>query len=144
MVYERFIAYRYLFSQGAIGIFILSLAFLVPPVVDIVIGLLAMLVALLVGIRPGFITVVSGISVLGIKLGVMALITVLSVFNGFNGLVKSLLVGFDPHIRVTAVSGGTIDPAEVLATVQTIPGLVAAAPFVSGRSAILHEEGLRV
>jgi lipoprotein-releasing system permease protein len=144
MIYERFIAYRYLFSHGAIGAFILSLAFLLPPVADIVIGLLAMLVALLLGIRPGFITVISGISILGIKLGVMALITVLSVFNGFNGLVKSLLVGFDPHVRVTAVSGGTIDPQEVLATLQTIPGLVAAAPFVSGRSAIINEDGLRV
>lgn len=141
---ETFIAYRYLFSQGAIGIFILTLTFLVPPPLDIVLGLVATMIALLMGLRPGFITVISGISILGIKLGVAALITVLSVFNGFNGLVKSLLVGFDPHIRVTAVSGGTIDPAEVLARLQNVPGVVAAAPFVSGRSAILHEEGLRV
>ncbi len=48
----------------------------------------------------GFITVISLISVIGVTVGVAALVVVMSVFNGFNGLVSSLLVSFDPHIRI--------------------------------------------
>ncbi|HEX9829087.1 MAG TPA: ABC transporter permease, partial [Bacteroidota bacterium] len=48
----------------------------------------------------GFVTVISVISIVGVSIGVAALIVVLSVFNGFNGLVTSILVSFDPHIRV--------------------------------------------
>ena len=50
--------------------------------------------------EAGFITVISMISIVGITIGVAALIVVLSVFNGFNGLVTSILIGFDPHLRV--------------------------------------------
>ena len=50
--------------------------------------------------EAGFITVISMISIVGITIGVAALIVVLSVFNGFNGLVTSILIGFDPHLRI--------------------------------------------
>ena len=48
----------------------------------------------------GLVTFISIISVVGVTIGVAALIIVLSVFNGFSGLVTSILVNFDPHIRV--------------------------------------------
>lgn len=48
----------------------------------------------------GLVTLISIISVVGVTIGVAALIIVLSVFNGFSGLVTSILVNFDPHIRV--------------------------------------------
>lgn len=53
-----------------------------------------------------FITIISGISLLGIAVGVAALICVMSIFNGFRDLLQSMLIGFDPHIRITA----TADP----------------------------------
>ncbi|TSA19341.1 FtsX-like permease family protein [bacterium] len=48
----------------------------------------------------GLVTLISAISVVGVTIGVAALVIVLSVFNGFSGLVTSILVNFDPHIRV--------------------------------------------
>jgi lipoprotein-releasing system permease protein len=48
----------------------------------------------------GLVTVISIISVLGVTIGVAALVVVLSVFNGFSGLVTSILINFDPHLRV--------------------------------------------
>jgi lipoprotein-releasing system permease protein len=48
----------------------------------------------------GLVTLISIISVVGVTIGVAALVIVLSVFNGFSGLVTSILVNFDPHIRV--------------------------------------------
>ncbi|MGK9477979.1 FtsX-like permease family protein [Melioribacter sp. OK-6-Me] len=46
------------------------------------------------------ITIISTLSVGGITIGVAALIIVLSVFNGFGSLVKSILISFDPHLRI--------------------------------------------
>jgi lipoprotein-releasing system permease protein len=50
--------------------------------------------------KLGLVTLISVISVVGVTIGVAALVIVLSVFNGFSGLVTSILVNFDPHIRV--------------------------------------------
>jgi lipoprotein-releasing system permease protein len=50
--------------------------------------------------EAGFITVISMISIIGVTVGVAALVVVLSVFNGFSTLVTDILVGFDPHVRV--------------------------------------------
>ncbi|MCF8369569.1 MAG: FtsX-like permease family protein [Bacteroidales bacterium] len=51
------------------------------------------------------INIISAISVLGVAVGTFALIVVLSVFNGFEDLVKSLYSAFDPDIKITAVEG---------------------------------------
>ncbi|MFO7615779.1 MAG: FtsX-like permease family protein [Bacteroidales bacterium] len=48
---------------------------------------------------------ISRISVAGIAVGTMALIVILSVFNGLDGLIRSLFGAFDPDIRITAVEG---------------------------------------
>lgn len=48
----------------------------------------------------GFVTAISIISIAGVTIGVAALIVVLSVFNGFNELVTSILVNFDPHVQI--------------------------------------------
>ena len=47
-----------------------------------------------------FINVIAIVSISGIAVGVAALLVALSVFNGFNGVVSSVLVGFDPHLRI--------------------------------------------
>ncbi|MBK9228900.1 MAG: ABC transporter permease [Ignavibacteria bacterium] len=55
-----------------------------------------------------FITVISLISVLGVTVGVAALIIVLSVFNGFSSKVTGMLINFDPHLRVEASGEGNV------------------------------------
>lgn len=50
-----------------------------------------------------FVTVISAISIVGVTIGVAALVVVLSVFNGFSGLVSSILINFDPHLRIESV-----------------------------------------
>ncbi|MCU0427049.1 MAG: ABC transporter permease [Candidatus Kapabacteria bacterium] len=51
-----------------------------------------------------FITVITGISIGGIMLGVAALIIVMSLFNGFQSLIDRFLIGFDPHLRISVVN----------------------------------------
>lgn len=57
----------------------------------------------------GAINVISFISVAGVAVGTMALVIVLSVFNGFHDLVASLFTNFDPQIEVVSVKGKTIN-----------------------------------
>jgi lipoprotein-releasing system permease protein len=55
------------------------------------------------------INIISGISIVGVAIGTMALIIVLSVFNGFDRLVVSLFSSFNPSIQITPAHGKTID-----------------------------------
>ncbi|MBU1098345.1 MAG: ABC transporter permease [Bacteroidetes bacterium] len=54
--------------------------------------------------KINFISIISIISTIGITIGVAALIIVMSVFNGFGSLVKSILINFDPHVTIHSVN----------------------------------------
>lgn len=56
------------------------------------------------------INVISSVSVAGVTVGTMALIVVLSVFNGLETMVRSIFNTFDPDLRITAVEGKTFIP----------------------------------
>lgn len=144
MSVASFIARRYFLGLGRRSIIAILVLILVPTPLDIFAGVIALVALLSAGRRVSLVSIISVISLLGIKVGVGALICVLSVFNGFNGIVKGLFVGFDPHVRVTPVVETTLDPDSVLSVVRKDRDVVAAAPFISGRSAILHEKGLKV
>ncbi len=58
------------------------------------------------------INIISGISIAGVAVGTMALITVLSVFNGFDGIIKDLYNSFDPEIKISIAEGKTFDPGQ--------------------------------
>lgn len=84
------------------------------------------------------INIISYISVGGVALATMALVCVLSVFNGFRDLVASLFTAFDPQIEIVPAMGKTAaadDPA--LAKVKQWPG-------VAATSACMEENALAV
>jgi lipoprotein-releasing system permease protein len=56
------------------------------------------------------INIISGISIAGVAVGTLALIVVLSVFNGFDSIIKSLYNSFDPEIKISLAEGKTFDP----------------------------------
>lgn len=70
------------------------------------------------------INIISGISMLGVGVGAMALVVILSVFNGFDEVVKSLFNSFDPDLRITAVKGKVFTPDERLKQVKDLPGVM--------------------
>jgi len=71
------------------------------------------------------INIISGISVLGVTVGTMALIIVLSVFNGFEGVVVSLFNAFDPDLKITPVSGKTFRMSDLPEdSISRLPGVV--------------------
>jgi lipoprotein-releasing system permease protein len=84
--------------------------------------------------KLNFITVISLISVLGVTIGVAAMIIVLSVFNGFQNRVTSLLVGFDPHIRIEATDSKKITDIDDLSQKLTANNIKYFAPFTLNKA----------
>lgn len=94
--------------------------------------------------RNGFISFISGVSMLGIALGVAALIIVLSVMNGFQKEVRDRMLSVVSHIEVYGPGGGPLpDPARTLAEVRAHPQVVGAAPFVAAQSLLARGEDMR-
>ncbi|MEI9897470.1 MAG: ABC transporter permease [Chthoniobacter sp.] len=85
-----------------------------------------------------FVSVITVISVLGVTLGVMVLIVVISVMTGFERTLQRAILGFEPHLRVT---NGEImrNWREVLPQVKGVPGVVGVAPYVQGPVLVEHE-----
>jgi lipoprotein-releasing system permease protein len=83
--------------------------------------------------RNHFISFISLISMLGMALGVMALIVVLSVMNGFQKEIRARMLGASPHLEVVADGGQLNDWPEILDKVARNPQVIAAAPYVSGQ-----------
>jgi lipoprotein-releasing system permease protein len=71
------------------------------------------------------INIISGISIVGVAIGTMALIIVLSVFNGFDQLVVSLFSSFNSSIQITPAQGKTFNLAQFpLDRIKKIPGVL--------------------
>ena len=94
--------------------------------------------------RNGFISFISGVSMLGISLGVAALIIVLSVMNGFQKEVRDRMLSVVSHVEVYGPGGGALpDVARTLAEVRRNPEVVGAAPFVAAQSLLARGEDMR-
>src|SRR3954465_8569182 len=80
--------------------------------------------------RNCFISFLSGVSMLGIALGVEALIIVLSVMNGFQKEVRDRMLSVVSHVEVYAPGGGALpDVDRTMAEARRNPEVVGAAPF---------------
>ena len=85
-----------------------------------------------------FINVIGIISIAGITIGVAALLVALSVFNGFSGVVTSVLVGFDPHLRIEKQGGfSATEVAGIEKTLRHHPRVSGFAPFISGKAMLV-------
>lgn len=90
--------------------------------------------------HSGFISFNFGISVLGVAVGVMALIVVLSVMSGFDKELKTKIVGVQPHI-ILEQAGGIDDYGYVKKEIESLNSseIISAAPFVQGQAIIRSE-----
>ncbi len=94
--------------------------------------------------RNGFISFISGVSMLGIALGVAALIIVLSVMNGFQKEVRDRMLGVVSHIEIYGPGGGVLPDVErTLADVRRHPQVVGAAPFITAQALLARGEDMR-
>ncbi len=97
------------------------------------------------GRRNGFISFISAISVLGIALGVAALIIVLSVMNGFQKEVRDRMLSIIPHIEITQADGAALTdwPALAAAARQADARVQGVAPFIAVQALVARGETMR-
>ena len=94
--------------------------------------------------RNGFISFISAVSMLGIALGVAALIIVLSVMNGFQKEVRDRMLGVVSHIEVLAPYGDALtNLAQTLSVVRAHPQVVGAAPFIGAQALVARGEDMK-
>jgi lipoprotein-releasing system permease protein len=80
--------------------------------------------------RTRFVSFITLISLLGIALGVAALIVILSVMNGFEGELRNRLLSMSAHGKVSAADGAIMDWRPLVDDIAAEEGVSAAAPFV--------------
>jgi hypothetical protein len=96
------------------------------------------------GRRNGFIGFISSVSMLGICLGVAALIVVLSVMNGFQHEVRDRMLSVLPHLEVERLDGAALaDPQIVANRLQALPQVMATAPYVALQGLLSRGDVLR-
>ncbi len=94
--------------------------------------------------RNGFISFISGVSMLGIALGVAALIIVLSVMNGFQKEVRDRMLGVVSHIEIFAQGGAALPDLErTLREVRANPQVLGAAPFIATQALLARGEDMK-
>lgn len=88
--------------------------------------------------RNLFISFISLISILGIVVGITALITVLSVMNGFGQELRGRILGFVSHITITGAEGTLRDWREVARRVGGNSEIVGSAPYIVGQGMLIN------
>ncbi len=93
--------------------------------------------------KQTFISIITFISIAGVMLGVMALIVVLSVMNGFQQTIKEKILGTQAHIHLLKASDKGMDHyEEALKKVEGVKGVVSASPFIFSQVMLSSESGV--
>ena len=91
------------------------------------------------GRRSAFITAITVISVAGVAIGVLALIVILAVMNGFESEVLDRIIGTNAHLIVRK-EPALDDFEDVASQVSGLPGIVAVAPFVLSKAMVISRD----
>lgn len=87
------------------------------------------------------INIISGISVLGISIGTAALILVMSVLNGFEGLIKGLINSFNPDLRISLVEGKTfINDSNELIEIHQLPNILSVQSYLEETALLEYKD----
>jgi len=93
--------------------------------------------------RNHFISFISLISMLGMALGVLALIVVLSVMNGFQKEIRERMLGASPQLEIVTDGGRLNDWQTVLSKVTQNPQVTAVAPYISGQGMLSYGQNVQ-
>ena len=86
--------------------------------------------------KQKFISLITIISILGVAVGVMALIVVLAVYTGFTEGLRDQIIGINSHVLVQNFGGPIDDPEKLMQKVGTAEGVAAQTPLVYGQALI--------
>ncbi|MGH8230622.1 MAG: lipoprotein-releasing ABC transporter permease subunit [Steroidobacteraceae bacterium] len=86
----------------------------------------------------GFLSFIGVVSAVGLAVGVAVLIVVLSVMNGFERELHTRILSVTSHATLTGLSGSLEDWRHDQAQAQTLPGVVAAVPYIEAQALLMH------
>jgi len=86
--------------------------------------------------RNHFISFITLIAMLGITLGVWALITVMSIMNGFEAELRERILGVASHVTITGAEGGIEGWRRLAGRVEQSPDVTGVAPYVLGQGMV--------
>jgi len=90
--------------------------------------------------RNHFISFISLISLMGITLGMTALITVMSVMNGFQKEVRTRILGVASHVQIGSIHGNLSHWQQTAEEAVKHPSVEAAAPYVNAQGMLSHNQ----
>ena len=93
--------------------------------------------------RNHFISFISIASMIGIAVGVMALIVVLSVMNGFQKELRARILGVASHVQISGVDGRLANWQEVARQASADRDVAAAAPYVSAQGLLANRQNVQ-
>ncbi len=91
--------------------------------------------------KQKFISLITVISVLGVAVGVLALIVVLSVYTGFTEGLRDQIIGLNAHVLVQSYHGTIEDPENTIQNIEKTDGVIAATPYVYGQVLVNSQGG---
>lgn len=81
--------------------------------------------------KEAFISFTTWIAVVGIAIGVMALIIVIAVMTGFQNEIRERILGINPHVLVLSIEGDVKAPGDLVNTIKQVNGVTHAFPFIT-------------
>ena len=89
--------------------------------------------------RRGFVSLIAGIAIVGLALGVAVLIVVLSVMNGFEEVLRTRILSLTAHATISGVEGSLVKWRDDLEKLENFPGIIGAAPYIEGQGLMTHD-----
>jgi lipoprotein-releasing system permease protein len=86
----------------------------------------------------GFVSLIAGIAIVGLALGVAVLIIVLSVMNGFEEVLRTRILSLTAHATISGIEGRIPNWRADIAKLQVFPGIKGAAPYIEEQGLVTH------
>jgi len=90
--------------------------------------------------QRGFVSLIAGIAILGLALGVAVLIVVLSVMNGFEEVLRTRILSLTAHATISGIEGRIPNWRADITKLQAFPGIIGAAPYIEEQGLLTHGE----
>jgi lipoprotein-releasing system permease protein len=88
----------------------------------------------------GFVSLIAGIAIVGLALGVAVLIIVLSVMNGFEEVLRTRILSLTAHATISGIEGRIPNWRTDIAKLQAFPGINGAAPYIEEQGLMTHAD----
>jgi lipoprotein-releasing system permease protein len=88
--------------------------------------------------RRGFVSLIAGIAIAGLALGVAVLIVVLSVMNGFEEVLRTRILSLTAHATISGIDGRIANWRPDITKLQSFPGINGLAPYIEEQGLLTH------